>query len=137
MTDKLKILEEISIRESFEDPHLSYIFGTVQERKRVAYLILAKKENEILLINRSGFLIDSVFAGLSGKNIEYIAKNGPRKYKENLWKILQDQEMMDGVFEISKDMDRDLNTKNASQNQIRIANVIQYIKDNSPVFKFI
>lgn len=129
------MLEELNIIENLREPHLSYIMGTMVEKKRVAYLVLQKDETDILLIASSGFLIDSVFAGLSEKNIEHIAKRGPQKYKESLIKILKDQEMMNGVFEIVKSMDEDLRGQ-ATQNQDRIRSVIQYIKDNRIAFEF-
>lgn len=135
MEKDLSMLEELNIIENLKEPHLSYIIGTMVERKKVAYLVLGKDEKDILLIDSSGFLIDSVFAGLSEKNIEYITKKGPQKYKEALIKILKDQEMMRGAFEIVKAMDDDLGS-GVTQNQTRIKNVIQYIKDNRVAFEF-
>lgn len=135
MENNLSIIEELNIEEMLRTPHLSYIIGTIQERRSASYSVLQRNKNNILLIDGSGFLIDSVFAGLTEKHIEYIALNGPQKYKENLLKILQDQEMMKGVFEIVKDMDTNLGG-NVAQNQERIKNVIQYIKDNRIAFEF-
>jgi hypothetical protein len=135
MQSDLSMLEELNIIENLKEPHLSYVIGTVVERKRVAYLVLQKDEKDILLIDSSGFLIDSVFAGLSEKNAEHLAKKGPRKYKESLIRILRDQEMMQGVFEIVKALDEDLGS-NIAQNQDRIKNIIQYIKDNRVAFEF-
>ena len=135
MERDLTMLEELNIIENLREPHLSYIMGTVVEKKRVAYLVLGKDQADILLIASSGFLIDSVFSGLSEKNIEHIAKIGPQKYKESLIKILRDQEMMREVFEIVKAMDEDLGGQ-ATQNQSRVRNVIQYIKDNRIAFEF-
>lgn len=135
MSNLLTTIEELDIEEIIKDPHLSYVIGTIQERKKVAISIFSRSKSNILLIASSGFLIDSVFAGLSEKHIEYIAKNAPKNYKENLLKILQDTEMMKGVFEIAVDMDTDIG-KNVTQNQDRVKNVIQYIKDNRVVFEF-
>lgn len=135
MSDLLTTIEEMNIREILQEPHLSYIENTIQERKKAAYTVLNSKSDEIILIASSGFLIDSVFAGLTEKHIEYITITGPQKYKTNLLKILQDSEMMKGVFEITKAMDEDLG-ENTNQNQIRIKNVIQYIKDNRIAFEF-
>lgn len=126
---------ELIIRGLLSEPHLSYVAETLMSRKKVAYSVLRRKETDIMIIDSSGFLIDSVFAGLIEKHIEYIAKNAPKKYKENLLKILQDTEMMKGVFEIVKSMDDDLG-ENITQNQDRIKNIVQYIKDNRAVFEF-
>lgn len=135
MSDLLTTIEEINIEEMLRAPHLSYVVENLLDRKKIAASILRRNNEEILLIDSSGFLIDSVFAGLTENHIEYIAKNGPRDYKKNLLKILQDQAMMRGVFEIAKAMDEDLG-ENITQNQDRVKNVVQYIKDNRIAFEF-
>jgi|SRR3989344_4561085 len=135
MIGDLKILEEYKIRDFIENPDFTYVEGTILERRRVSVSILMRREVEVLLIHKSCFLIDSVFAGLSENHIEYIAKNGPKNYKENLLKILDDQGMMKGVFEIAEAMDEDLGD-NITKNQERVKNVIQYIKDNRVAFEF-
>lgn len=127
--------EEQRIFDLISNPHFLYVSNSISDRKKVAIIIFAKKENEILLIDNYGFLIDSVFAGLSEKHIEHIAKNGPRDYKENILKILKDKEMMKGVFEIAKAMDEDMGGGSVRHQQ-RVKNVIQYIKDNRVAFEF-
>jgi hypothetical protein len=127
--------EEFNIQGIIQEPHFSYIDSALTNRKRVSYSILVRKEGDILLVDSSGFLIDSVFAGLTERHIEYIAKNGPKNYKENLFKILQDKEMLHGVSEIIQAIDKE-SGENATQNRERINNVIQYIKDNRVVFEF-
>jgi len=126
---------ELTVRKYLREPHFSYIEESIFNRKKVSNILLSKKQDEILLIDSYGFVFDSIFAGLTEKNIEYIAKNAPRDYKESLLKILHDQEMMGGVFEIVKAMDEDLG-ESVTKNQERIKNVIQYIKDNRVVFEF-
>jgi len=133
--NQLNIDEELNIRKNLREPHLSYISSIVENRKKVAYLVLQKKEDEILLVDRSGFLIDSVFAGLTEKHIEYIAKKAPKEYKIRILQILSDKQMMNGVFEVVRSMDGDLG-HNITKNEDRIRNVIQYIKDNIQVFQF-
>ncbi len=132
---ELTLPEEFNIKGTIQEPHFSYIESTILNRMRVSSSILNRNEQDVLLIDNSGFLIDSVFTGLTEKHIEYIAKNGPQKYKESLLKILQDTEMMKGVSEIAKAMDEDLG-RNTTQNQDRVKNVIQYIKDNRTAFEF-
>ncbi len=131
----LSLIKDIEIEESIKEPYLAYFSETIIDRKKVAYSLLNRKKEDILLIASPGFLIDSVFAGLTEEHIEYIALNGPRGYKENLIKILQDEKMMEGVFEIVKSIDEDLG-QNIKKNQDRIKNILQYIKDNIVVFKF-
>jgi hypothetical protein len=135
MPNELLLLEKINITESLETPHLSYIDDSLVERKKVAYSILSRTTGDILLLHNSGFRIDSVFAGLTGKHIEHIAKNAPKKYKESLLKSIQDVEMLSSALEIAKDMDEDLSEKE-NKNQERVKNIIQYIKDNRAVFEF-
>jgi len=131
----IELEQELSIRNNLKEPHFSYLEDSISNRERVANLIISKNGNEILLIDSYGFLFDSVFAGITEKQIEYIAKNAPRDYKENILKILQDQEMMKGVFEIAKSMDDDLG-RGSTRNQERVKNIIQYIKDNRIAFGF-
>ncbi len=131
---ELSFEEDLKIRKFIREPHLSYIDSTIGNRKNVAYLVLQKKEDEILLIDKSGFIIDSVFAGLTEKHIEYIAKNAPRDYKKNILSALADKKMMDGVLEIVRSMDDDV--QGMTKNQERINNVIRYIKDNIIAFQF-
>lgn len=132
---ELTSTEEFAIRGNIQEPHFSYSESSVINRKRVSISILQRNITDILLIDSSGFVIDSIFAGLSEKHIEHIAKNGPRDYKENILKILKDKEMMRGVFEIAKAMDEDLG-RGSVRHQERVKNVIQYIKDNQVAFEF-
>lgn len=127
--------EEFKIKGVAQEPHFSYIESSLVNRKEVSSSILRRDEGDILIIESFGFLIDSVFAGISEKQIEQIAKYGPSNYKRNILKIMQDKEMMKGVSEIVKAMDDDLGNK-VTQNQERIKNVIQYIKDNRIAFEF-
>jgi hypothetical protein len=135
MSDLLTTIEEMNATEHLKEPHLSYVVASLQERKKVSLDILKRHENEIILIASSGFLIDSVFAGLNEKHINYIAKNAPRDYKKNILQTIRDPEMLQEVFEIAKAMDKDLG-ENVTQNQDRLKNIIQYIKDNHVVFEF-
>ena len=135
MENELAIEEELEIEERISEPFSNYFSGSLSEKKRVSLSIFQRKENEILLVNNYGFTIDFIFSGLTEKHIEHIANNAPKDYKENIMKILQDQEMMKGVFEIAKAMDEDLG-RGATQNQDRVRNVIQYIKDNRVAFQF-
>lgn len=135
MPENLTTLEEFDFRRKVQTPHLSFYPLNLIAKKNIAFIVLSNKETEILLINSLGFKTNSVFAGLSEGHIEYVAKNGPIDYKENLLKILKDQEMIKGAFEIAKAMDEDLGG-NVTKNQERVNNVIQYIKDNEIAFKF-
>ena len=125
-------VEEFDIITKFHFPHL-FIRGTdFISKKIISNNVFLKNNEEVLLIVSEEFLYDSVFSGLSEKHIEYIAKNAPQDYKNNILKILKDQQMMKGVFEITQSMD----ANNTMEHQKRIKNVIQYIKDNYAVFEF-
>jgi hypothetical protein len=131
----IELKDELEIRNILVEPHFSYLNDDTFSRKQVSLSILQRKNEDIILIDSYGFNFDSIFAGLTEKQIEYIAKNTPKNYKDNIIKILKNQEMMKGVHEIAKSIDEDLGG-DFTQNQERIKNVIQYIKDNRAVFEF-
>jgi hypothetical protein len=131
----MEIEKEILIRNNLREPHFSYAEDSVLNKKKASILMMHKSNDEVLLVDSYGFNFDSIFAGLTERHIEYIAKSGPKNYKDNIMKILKDQEMMKGVFEIAKALDDDAG-RNVTDNQERIRNVIQYIKDNRVVFEF-
>lgn len=135
MKNDLNMLEEFDITGKLQYPHMLFFPVTSVSKKQTAYLMMSKKEADILLISSPGFGNASVFAGLTENNIEYLAKKGPRDFKEEVLKFLQDQTATKEVFEIVKAMDDDLGGQ-ATQNQTRIKNVIQYIKDNRVAFEF-
>lgn len=135
MTKNLDLIEESEYWEKFSSPFLSYIGRSLPERKRVARDISLRKKEDLLLMDKFGFGIDSIFSGLTEDQIQYIAKNAPLEYKKEMVSIFQDKEMMDGVWEIAKAMDDDEGDSSA-KNQDRIKKIIQYINDNRAVFQF-
>ena len=135
MAEFLTTLEEFDLYEKLQFPHFSLSQKNIVSQKKLAYEILSRKEDNVMLVTSYGFEYSEILAGLSEKHIEYITNNGPMDYKENILKVLSDEKMTDMVFEITKAMDEDLG-ENVTQNQDRIKNVIQYIKDNLIVFEF-
>jgi hypothetical protein len=135
MKEELSIIEEMEIEQNIREPFGDYISPSLAVKRKIAYSILTRNESTVLLLDRYGFTIDYIFAGLTEKHIECFAKNAPKVYKDNILKTLRDQEMVKGVFEIAKAMDDDLG-ENITKNQERVRNVIQYIKDNRMVFEF-
>jgi hypothetical protein len=135
MKTNLTPLEETDIIGNFQTPHLQTANINMNSEKRVSRNILSRKEDEILLVNSNAFSRISVIAGLSEKHIEYIAKNAPQDYKTNIFKILRDSDMMNGVFEIARSMDQDAGNSD-SRNEDRINNVIRYVNDNQIAFEF-
>jgi hypothetical protein len=135
MKPDITLVEETDIVGNFHTPHIRTTEINMPSKKRVARNILTKKEEDILLVNSVAFFGASVFSGISVKNIEYLAKNAPEDYKKNILKVLHDKKMMEEIFQIAKAMDEDLEN-NATQNQERVRNVVQYISDNRIVFEF-
>lgn len=135
MTKKLDIMEELDILELIETPELSYATDSLLERKKIAKNVLFRNPEEILFINKTGFRADSVFAGLNEKHIEYFIKNAPIEHKKEIIRMLKDQKMMNGVWEIVKSMDDDAGDGSV-KNQVRMKKVVQYIQDNWAVFQF-
>lgn len=129
------MLEEFDITGRLQYPHLLFFPITLISKKQTAYLVMSKREEDVFLINSPGFGNASVFAGLTEKNIECLTKKGPDEFKEEILKIFLDQAALKEVLEIVKAMDEDLRGQ-STQNQDRIRNVIQYIKDNRIVFEF-
>jgi hypothetical protein len=118
-----------------QSPYLLPSQNDILAKKKIAFLVASKNEEEILLVSPGGFLSSTVLAGITEKNIEHVAKNAPREYKKNIIEALGNQETMKEIMEIAKAMDDDLG-RNITKNQDRIRNVIQYIKDNIQVFQF-
>lgn len=135
MSKYLSTLEEFDIMGKMQNPHLLFSKNDFFSKKNIAYIVLAKKEDEILLINPMGFRDSAVLAGISEKNIEYIAKFGPREYKEIILNTIRKKDIINEILEIGKVMDEDL-SNGVSYNQKRIKKVLQYINYNSIVFLF-
>lgn len=128
-------LEEFDIIRNIQTPYLIYKKLDSVAKKNIAYNVLARKAEDILLISALGFREESVIAGLSEKHIEHIAKHGPRKYKENILEIFSDGDSVAEIKEIARVMDED-STGGATPNQQRIRNVMKYARDNQRVFQF-
>lgn len=134
MTKNLDLIEESEYWDKISNPFLSCIEDSILEKKRVAKDIILRKSEDILLIDKFGFGVDSIFAGLNENKIEYFAKHAPLEYRKDLIDISTDQEMMSGVWMIAKAMDDDTGD-GSTKNQERIKKVIQYIVDNRIAFQ--
>lgn len=129
------IYSETTLIDHIEHPYL-LSFYDLEAKKNVSIQINKDYiDQDILLIDFYGFQIDSVFAGITEKQIELIARKAPQDYKENLLRVIRNVTTLDEVSKISKALDEDLR-ENVTQNQQRVRNVIQYIKDNQAVFQF-
>jgi hypothetical protein len=124
-----KIFEQLTV------PYVYYAQESIGQKKMLA-IYISSLDSEILLIPSAYiFSYDAVIAGLTEKQIEYISKNAPREYKNELVKTVQNEYKMKEVFEIVKMMDEDLGDGNI-QNQKRIKSVYRYILDNWAVLQF-
>ncbi len=135
MSDNLSTLEEVDFQGKLQFPHLMFTRKDPMAKKKIAYVVLAKKENEILLVSPAGFGEAAVIAGLTEKNIEYFAKFAPREYREKLAETIDNDYSLKDIWEVAKAMDEDLND-NAKNNRLRVKNVLQYIYDNQIAFHF-
>lgn len=135
MSNNLGLLREFDVINEIQSPHLMHKNFSFVVKQKIAYSILSRKANEILLLNGTGFSEGAVFAGLSEKHIEYIAIHAPREYKEELISLIKKDHKRDEIGEIAKAMDEDLGGGSV-RHQTRVKNVIQYIKDNQVVFEF-
>lgn len=128
-------LEEFDITMGIQSPHLLYKKIDPIVKKNTAYNILSRKAEEVLLISETGFCEEDVLAGLSEGQIEYIAKYGPREYKENIINTFSNENSVSEIKEVVGLMDEDAD-KGINPNQQRMKNVRRYIYDNRTVFQF-
>jgi hypothetical protein len=135
MENDFGLLEEFDIISEIQTPHLIHKDFSLVTKKRVAYSILRRKPEEILLMNSPAFSVDAILAGLSEKQIEHIALSAPDEYRKEIIDSLRQDYKIKEIMEIAQSMDEDLG-ENSTQNQERAKNVIQYIKDNRVVFEF-
>lgn len=131
----MKIFSKDNILERLTIPYIFFPQELLGEKIRLSKYI-HNLEDELLLIPApSLFSYPSVIAGMSENQIEYIAKNGPSDYKNELLKSIEQKFKIKNIFEIAKAMDDDLKN-GVVKNQERVNNVIQYIKDNKIAFEF-
>ena len=81
------------------------------------------------------FSYAAIVAGLTEKQVEYVAKNAPKDYKIELAKSISNEYKMQEVMKIAKIMDDDMGD-GITQNQKRIKAIHQYVLDNWTVFQF-
>ncbi len=134
MRNNLSALEEFDAIMEIQSPYFLRNNDSLNSKQRIAYSILKRKPEEILLLNDSAFCLDSVFAGITERQIEYFAKKAPVNYRESIMKIFEENGDLDGAWEIVKSMDKE-GSLNSNSNQKRFKKVVQYIRDNYAVFK--
>lgn len=135
MDNVLNALEEFDAQRKIQFPYLLHKATDLNAKKKMAYVILAKKEAEMLLISPAGFGEDSVIAGMTEKNMEFFAKFAPKEYKKIFLGIIANNYLVNDILEIAKAMDEDFG-KGSVVNQTRVRNVLQYAYDNQIVFHF-
>ncbi|KKR21839.1 MAG: hypothetical protein UT50_C0003G0020 [Candidatus Moranbacteria bacterium GW2011_GWA2_39_41] len=121
----------------FEKTTIPFIYfpqNNVQSKKQLAIYISMLNDNTVLLSTAWTFSFPAALAGLSYKQVEYIAKHAPTVYKKQLVETIQTSYKIKEALEISKNLDE--STDNNAQHQQRVKNVIQYIKDNRNAFEF-
>lgn len=130
----LSTLEEFDIIRKLQFPHtLSH--QNLSQKIALVTKMLSRSSAELLLVTPSGFSTDFILAGLSEKHIEYIALNAPNEYKKEIFDSMIKLSIIKEIFEIARSMDDDLGER-VTQNQDRVRNIIQYIKDNRSAFEF-
>jgi hypothetical protein len=135
MPTQLSNLEEFDIISKIQFPHLLYAKMTPENKRNVAFSVLARKEAELLLISALAFREGSIVAGISEKQMEYFALNAPREHREALMEAVSDIEVIREILEIAKFMDEEI-ANGSIQNEQRVARVFDYIQENKIVFMF-
>ena len=119
---------------------LVFAFGANDQYYAIPEHIDPEEGNDHFLVNLGDWsggkhFVDAKIFKRDPNDCHKSAKNAPEDYKKNILELLNNQEMVNGIFEIAKAMDDDLG-RGATQNQDRARNVIQYIKDNRIAFEF-
>lgn len=135
MENDRSAFEEIDIMRKMQTPYLLYENNDSVAKRNIAFDVMSRKAEDILLINAFGFREEAVLAGITEEQIEYIAKNGPRKYKENIIKTFSNEYSVLEIEEIVKVMDEEEGA-GRNNNWQRMRNVMRYIGDNQKVFAF-
>ena len=124
-----KILDQLAI-------HYVYFPQQSDGQKAILARYVMNLDEELLLIpSYYAFSYSGIIAGLTEKQVEYLAKNAPKDYKIELTKSILNEYKMKDVLKIAKMMDDDMGN-GVIQNQKRIENMHQYVLDNLVVFKF-
>jgi hypothetical protein len=122
----------------FEKTTIPFIYFSqdkIESKKQLA-IYVHRLESSLLLIPTSWmFSFPAVIAGLSFEKVNYVASKAPDAYKKELLETVKTEYKIKEIFEIAKSMDDDLGDQ-IKQNQERVKNVIQYVKDNQIAFEF-
>lgn len=128
-----EIIDDITNKISI--PHAYFSQETIGEKKMLAWHIFHSDNEAILLPTFFAFSYSAFIAGLTEKQVEYIAKNAPTDYKKELLNAISQNYKLQEVIEIAKEMDEDVRM-GKTENQNRVKNVIRYIRDNKEAFQF-
>jgi hypothetical protein len=116
-------------------PHIFFPQDSLAQKKNMAKYINSLPNELIVLPTSFAFSYCAFIAGISEKQIEYIAKNAPKEYKKELFDAFFKGYKVKEIYEIAKAMDEDL-PGDSIMNQQRIKKLIQYLKDNLIAFEF-
>lgn len=116
-------------------PYVYYDQETMGGKLLLAKYVMQARPEVLLLPSYFLFSYSAVAAGLTEKQLEYIASNAPAEYKKELSKTFSNENKIKEVIEIGRMLDDDYG-QNTEKNQERIRRVYQYIRDNSIAFQF-
>ena len=133
MIDYGEIQEKIL--EQFIVPYIHFPHKTEGQKIMLAQYISNLDVKSLLIPSCYIFSYSPIVAGLTEKHVEYVAKNAPAVYKTELLNAVSQDYKLQEIFNIAKLMDDDLGN-NSTENQMRIRNIVQYIKDNKTIFEF-
>ena len=124
-----KILNQLAI------PYVYFPQQSNGQKAILARYIMTLSEDLLLIPSCYAFSYSGIVAGLTEKQVEYLAKNAPKDYKLELAKSILDEYKMEDVMKIAKMMDDDMGN-GVMQNQKRVRDVRQYVLDNLVAFQF-
>lgn len=135
MDNFLYALEEFDTIRKITFPHLLYDEMTPENKRNVAFMILGRKAEEILLVSPLAFGESYIVAGMTEQQIAYFSLHATRDYRESLMRAFSNQESITDMMQIATTMDQEIG-KGSIVNQQRLRKVFNYLRDNQIVFKF-
>ena len=124
------------LNDFFEKMTIPFVYfpqNNILSKKQLA-IHTATLDNNLLLSTSWLFSFPATLSGLDYDQVVYIAEHAPAVYKKQLLETTKTTYKIREALEISKALDE--SNGSGTQNQDRLKNIIQYVKDNSIAFEF-
>lgn len=129
---ELSPIEEVDIIARILYPHFIYPIKNLRQKALLANYISTISSQRALLLEVFSLEEPAILAGLTQKQIEYIAKQGILEQKKALFDGFNNPQKLQEILEIAKVMDE--KSSNAQENTQKIYQIVQYFKNNKIIF---